>query len=68
MVTVISGANEATADLAGQSIDQVRAAFSGALNIPAGARATVDGVARDGSYTLQDGDELSFVKDTAEKG
>lgn len=68
MVTVISGANEATADLAGQSVASVRAAFATALNIPEGAKPTVDGESVDEGYTLSDGDELNFVKDTAEKG
>lgn len=68
MVTVISGANEASATLEGQSVGQVRQAFAAALNIPDGARATVNGEAVGETYSLQDGDELNFVKDTAEKG
>lgn len=68
MVTVISGANEATADLAGQSVGEVRRAFGAALNIPDGSKATVNGASASETYTLQSGDELSFVKDTAQKG
>lgn len=68
MVTVISGANEATAQLDGQTVGQVRAAFGAALNIPDGARGTVNGDVVDDSYELESGDELNFVKDTAEKG
>ena len=68
MVTVISGANEATAELAGQSVAQVRAAFAGPLNIAAGARATVNGQAADEATLLRDGDQINFTKQTAEKG
>lgn len=68
MVTILSGANEATAQLAGQTVSQVREAFKAALNIPDTAVATVNGRSADAGYALRDGDELSFVKDTAQKG
>lgn len=68
MVTIISGANEATAQLAGQTVNDVRQAFGAALNISANARATVNGRAVDNTTRLQDGDRLVFTRDTAEKG
>ena len=68
MVTVISGANEATAQLSGQTVGEVRTAFGAALNISAQARATVNGRAVDNGTTLAEGDRLVFTRDTAEKG
>jgi len=68
MVTVTSGANDASAQLAGQTVGQVRTAFAKALNIPAGAKATVNSKAVSDDYTLRSGDALNFVKATAEKG
>jgi hypothetical protein len=68
MVTVISGANEATAQLAGQTVGDVRAAFGTALNIGAAARATINGAAADAGAVLQENDRLVFTRDTAEKG
>lgn len=68
MVTVISGANDATAELAGQTVAQVRAQFTKPLSIPAGAKATVNGGSVSETYVLRDGDNLSFTKNTAEKG
>lgn len=68
MITVISGANEANAELAGQPVSAVRAAFGAALNIAAGARATVNGRAENDTYVLQANDRVVFTRDTAEKG
>lgn len=68
MVTVISGANEATAQLAGQTVADVRNAFGAALNIGPQARATVNGRAVDNTTVLSEGDRLVFTRDTAEKG
>lgn len=68
MVTVISGANEASAELAGQTVGSVRASFRTPLNIPAGARATVNSTAVDDQYVLREGDNLVFTKNTAQKG
>lgn len=68
MVTVISGANEANAELAGQTVGQVRESFAGPLNIAAGARATVNGLTADEGTILRDGDQVNFTKQTAEKG
>ena len=68
MVTVTSGSNEATAELEGQTISQVRRDFATALNIPDGAIATLNGEAASDDDELQSGDQLAFVKDTAAKG
>lgn len=68
MVTVISGANEAVSDLAGQSVNQVKASFAQALNIAPTASATVNGRAADGSQILQENDRLVFAQALAEKG
>ena len=68
MVTIISGANEATAQLAGQTVSDVRTAFGAALNIAAQARATVNGRAVENGTVLSEGDRLVFTRDTAEKG
>ena len=68
MVTIISGANEATAQLAGQTVSDVRTAFGAALNLAAQARATVNGRAVENGTVLSEGDRLVFTRDTAEKG
>jgi hypothetical protein len=68
MVTIISGANEANAQLAGQAVSVARNTFGAGLNIPAGARATVNGRAVDDTFTLSEGDRVVFAAATAEKG
>ena len=68
MVTVISGANSNELQLAGQTVGQVRTAFAGALNIAASAVATINGERADADHTLEDGDELRFSKEVAQKG
>ena len=68
MVTIISGANEATSQLAGQTIGAVRAAFAVPLNIGAGHPATVNGRPEPDGYVLRENDRLVFNRNTAEKG
>lgn len=67
-VTVLSGANEATLDVDGQTIGEIRSALAGPFNIPSGARATLNGCAATDRDRVHDGDELNFVKASASKG
>ena len=68
MVTIISGANELKADVAGQTVSSVQGTYAGALNIPAGARAQINGRPAAGTDTLKVGDRVVFAAATAEKG
>lgn len=67
-VQVSSGGNSATLEVAGSTVAKVRSDFGESLNITAGAKPTVNGKAVPEDYTLRDGDRLSFVTNTAEKG
>lgn len=68
MVTIISGANELKADVAGRTVSQVQAQYSTALNIPAGARAQINGRPAGANDVLKTSDRLVFAAATAEKG
>lgn len=65
---IINGVNELNADLAGQTVSNVRAMLAQALNIDPAAKPLVNGEAVAEGYTLQDDDELEFVKASGEKG
>ena len=65
---IINGVNELTASLAGQTVTNIRAMLAQALNIDPAARPLVNGEAATEGYTLQDDDELEFVKASGEKG
>lgn len=68
-VTVTSGANARNVDgLAGQTVGQVRTAFSSIYGIGSGDTATVNGRAATDATRLNDGDEVAFTKRTAQKG
>jgi hypothetical protein len=67
-VTVTSGANSESLNVAGQSVGAVRARFATALNIGPGTTATVWGDPVSEDYILEDGETLRFAKTTAEKG
>lgn len=68
-VTVTSGANGPyDMELAGQTVGQIRQSFAQALNIEEGARASLNGETVDDETEVEDGDQLDFVKATAEKG
>lgn len=69
MVTISYGAN--TSDLEGfegKNVGDVRAAFTAVYKIPADAAATVNGARAGESTILTAGDEVAFVKQTAQKG
>lgn len=68
MVTIISGANELKADVAGTTVSSVQSTYAGALNIPANARAQVNGRPATGTDVLKAGDRVVFAAATAEKG
>lgn len=69
MVTVVSGANSSELEgLAGQTVGAVRAQLSGIFNIATDAIATVNGSRADNGAFLNEGDELSFSRATAQKG
>ena len=68
MVTVISGANRLSLDVAGDTVGAIRERFGTALNIPDGASAQVNGDSQDDGFELESGDELVFTKTSAEKG
>jgi len=67
--TLISGPSRlVNQSLAGLSIRQVRDRFGAALNIPAGATATVNGHAVSDTQVLVDGEEVVFAKPLGQKG
>ena len=69
MVTVTSGANSNDLEgLAGQTVGAVRQAFSSIYNIAPDAVATLNGDRVGDSQILNEDDELSFSKTTAQKG
>lgn len=69
MVIVTYGANRNELDgFEGQTLGQVRAAFSEAYGIPAGTPATVNGRDASDGQVLRAGDQVAFVKAQAQKG
>lgn len=65
---IINGVNELSADLAGKTVNDVRAMLAQALNIAPEATPVVDGNQVDGNYVLENGDVLEFVKPSGTKG
>jgi len=68
MNQIINGVNTLSADLAGRTINDIRAMLAQALNIDSFATPVVNGQAADASHTLHEGDELEFVKASGTKG
>lgn len=67
--TLISGPSRlAGQNLTGLSVGQVRERFGAALNIPAGATVSVNGIAVDDTQVLVDGEEIIFAKALGQKG
>jgi hypothetical protein len=67
--TLISGPTRLTGQtLTGSTVAEVRARFADALNIPAGASVTVNGVSVADSQVLVDGEEIIFAKALGQKG
>jgi len=67
--TLISGPSRLTGQaLTGLTVAQVRAKFGDALNIPAKATVTVNGVAVPDTQVLVDGEEIVFAKPLGQKG
>jgi fructosamine-3-kinase len=67
-VEVTSGVNEMSLDLAGKTVSEVRNQLSSVLGIDSSYTAKVNGSETNDSYTLEDGDELEFVKASGSKG
>lgn len=69
MVTLMCGVNSLPTDKAvGLSIGDIRRKYKDQLNIPAGARAILDGKPVSDDVVVRDNQELEFVKETGEKG
>jgi hypothetical protein len=67
--TLISGPSRLTGQtLTGKTVAQVREQFASALNIPAKASVTVNGVAVAETQVLVDGEEIVFAKPLGQKG
>jgi hypothetical protein len=67
--TLISGPSRLVGQpLTGYTVGEVRDRFADALNIPAGASVTVNGIAVDDSQVLVDGEEIVFAKPLGQKG
>ena len=67
-VKVIHGANDDEFEIAGATVQQVRANLVDAFNIPGDALAFVDGEQVDGNHILQATQVLEFVKAAGVKG
>lgn len=69
-ITVKSGANGNSLDgLEGKTVCEVRAAFEGIWRIPNDATVQLNGrTIEDEGTHLRDGDEVSFMQATAQKG
>ena len=67
MVTVTYGANAPQLSLEGKTVGDVRDAFA-SIGVSASDAATLNGSRASDSDILEDGDELAFVKATAQKG
>lgn len=68
-ITISSGANAREVEgLEGKTVSEVRTAFENIYSIAPDAVASVNGSRASGSDTLNDGDELSFTRRTAQKG
>ena len=67
-VKVIHGANDDEFEIAGATVQQVRANLVDAFNIPGDALAFINGEQVDGNYILKSLDCLEFVKAAGVKG
>lgn len=68
MVTITYGANETQLEgFVGRSVGDIRLAFA-AIGVGADDPATLNGRRASDADVLADGDELAFVKATAQKG
>jgi hypothetical protein len=67
-VNVSSGANSESLNVGGQTVGEIRSRFATALNISPAAAGQINGETVDDYAVVDDGDRLSFVKETAEKG
>lgn len=66
---LVSGVSRLTGQsLAGLSVGEVRERFAAALSIPAGATATINGIAVSDSQKIVNGEELVFAKPLGQKG
>lgn len=63
MVTIVCESNSESADFAGRTVGDARAAYEVVFSIPAGAIPKVNNKQVSETYVLQDGDKLSFEKD-----
>jgi len=68
MVNVANGVNDMNAELEGQTVAQVRAQVSKALNVDPQATARVNGENVSSDYVLCSDDSLEFVKSSGVKG
>lgn len=67
--TLISGPSKLTGlSLTGLTVAEVRSRFGAALNIPAKASVTVNGVSVAETQVLVDGEEIVFAKPLGQKG
>jgi hypothetical protein len=67
--TLISGPSRLTGQtLTGLTVAQVRERFAAALNIPASASVTVNGIAVPETQVIVDGGEVLFAKPLGQKG
>jgi len=67
-VVIISGTNRLETETDCETVGAIRSDFAEALNIPAGAAATVNGSRADDNTRVCPGDEVSFTKATGSKG
>lgn len=62
MVTIVHGADNESAELAGRSIREVRAAYESVFNIPGNALAKVNNQEVSEDRIVSDGDKIVFDK------
>ncbi len=69
-VTLVSGANNVTANLAGRTVSDVvgTESIKSLLGLDGSEVVTVDGEAVDNDHTLDDGEEIRFEKVAGTKG
>ena len=67
-VTVESGVNSTTADLAGKTVGDIRAMLRQPLNLDPAATVIINGETHAPDYVAQDGDVIEFVKKSGQKG
>jgi hypothetical protein len=67
-VRIVHGANEGCFEFAGQTVKQVHRVLRDAFNIPADAKAMVDGQGVGEDYMIRNGDNVEFVRILGQKG